>query len=161
MFIDSKFLSTKQKIIRFILLFFILLTLAFIFVQSILPPEIANEESDIASDIITEVVGEDNAVSDAATDNIDKIAHFTEFGLLGFFVTLYVLCFAKRMILSLSLNVAFAMVIAVIDETVQIFSGRTPDGQDVLADVIGFLFISILTCILVFVTWVAKRKKEK
>ena len=160
MFIKSNFLSTKQKVVRAILGIAILLTMAFIFVQSILPPEVANAEADIASDIVEEVIGEDSAAAEVATDNIDKIAHFTEFGLLGFFVSLYVLLFAKRLILSFVSMIGFASATAIIDETIQIFSGRTPDAADVLFDVIGFSVISILTYIVFFVIRRAKRKRN-
>ena len=160
MFIKSNFLSTKQKVARAILGILILLTLALIFVQSILPPDVANAEADIASDIVEEVIGEDSPASEVAVDNIDKIAHLTEFGLLGLFVSLYVLHFAKRLILSFLPMIGFASAIAIIDETIQIFSGRTPDTVDALFDVIGFSIISILTYIVFFAIRSAKRKRN-
>lgn len=159
MFINSIFLSKGQRLLKVILGSLILATLAFIFVQSALSPKVAEAEASVASDIILDVVGEDSAVGNFADHNIDKIAHFTEFGLLGFFVSLYVVFFAKRLIVLAPLSMVFSTAVAVFDETIQIFSGRTPDTVDIMFDVLGFFIISLITYIVCFVIRMTKKKK--
>ena len=158
MFIKTNLLSVKQRVARFLLAVLIILNLAFIFIHSMMPPEVVKEEADVASDIVSDIVGEDSAAGELAEDNMDKIAHFTEFGFLGFLVSVYVISFAVNPLRRIFALPIFSAFIAGIDETIQIFSGRNPDWRDALVDVIGFSVISIIIYIIFFVVRTIKKK---
>ncbi len=155
----SQFTGTK-RLLWYALVIMILLNLVFIFSQSLLSSEAAGEEADTVTDIIIEVLPEDSAAADYAEDNMDKIAHFTEYAVLGVLVSLFVCFFGKRLEILAPVSLLFAESIAFIDETVQIFSGRNPDVKDMWADIFGFFTLSLITYMAFFLV---KRclKKEK
>ena len=79
---------------------------------------------------------------------VRKLAHFTEFGALGCELAL-LLALQKRVSWQLVVNCAFvAMVVALTDETIQIFTGRGSQVQDVWLDFAGactgILFVLII-----------------
>jgi VanZ family protein len=139
----------------------ILLNLVFIFSQSLLSSEAAGEEVDTVTDIIIEVLPEDSAAADYAEDNMDKIAHFTEYAVLGVLVSLFVCFFGKRLEILAPVSLLFAESIAFIDETVQIFSGRNPDVKDMWADIFGFFTLSLITYVAFFLVKRCLKKEEK
>jgi VanZ family protein len=68
---------------------------------------------------------------------VRKLAHFTEFGALGCELAL-LLALRKRINWQSVINSAFfAMTVALTDETIQIFSGRGSQVQDVWLDFVG------------------------
>ena len=82
---------------------------------------------------------------------VRKAAHFCEFGLLGCELMLLLGLGSGVSLQSLS-NAAFAALLtAVTDETIQIFSGRGSQVQDVVLDfsgaLTGILFVSLLILI--------------
>jgi VanZ family protein len=139
----------------------ILLNLVFIFSQSLLSSEAAGEEVDTVTDIIIEVLPEDSAAADYAEDNMDKIAHFTEYAVLGVLVSLFVCFFGKRLEILAPVSLLFAESIAFIDETVQIFSGRNPDVKDMWADIFGFFTLSLITYVAFFLVKRCLKKEEQ
>ena len=84
--------TDKKQLISWIL---IALTLAFIFLHSLMSPEVSSNESDAVCDVVTDVVvgviGNETPAqiekSEKATkfidENMRKIAHFVEFSILG------------------------------------------------------------------------------
>ena len=159
MFIDSRSISVGQRLLKAFLVAMILFMLSFIFIHSTLPPEVVERESEIASDIVSEVISPEGAVGEYTENNMDKIAHFTEFGLLGLFVSMYVCGFAVRPLLLSVLSLLFSGAVATIDETIQIFSGRTPDMRDALFDMAGFALVSLLIYIAYFAFIRSKKKR--
>lgn len=150
MFKKYRDLSFGGRLLKFLLGLLIALNLAFIFVQSTLPPEISQAEVDEVKNMIGEVIPSDAQVGELVDDNITDAAHFIEFGVLGILVSLYVYLFSRYAVLTALLSPVFACFIACIDETIQIFSGRVCDANDVLHDVIGFCVASLLTYGIVF-----------
>ena len=86
--------------------------------------------------------------SDAISNHmVRKMAHVFEFLVLGVQITL----FLKRTGLKKCLMIiAVGMSVAIIDETIQIFTGRGPAVKDVLIDtggyLIGFLIVVLINC---------------
>ena len=78
MFISKGFLSKRQLSFKRILTLMIVLTICFIFTQSLLPPEIAAKESEVASDIVADILPSDSAAEQYAENHMDKVAHFAE-----------------------------------------------------------------------------------
>ena len=144
MFTSQKTLSKGQKAFQITLISLILANLIFIFTQSLLPPEIDSAESDAVSDVIKDFLPAESTAGKFTEDNMDKIAHLIEFGVLGALTSLYV-CFFKVSVKKFFLPLlGFVSATALFDETIQIFSGRTFDTIDILFDIIGFSILSII-----------------
>lgn len=151
MFKSFESLSAGMRIFRLVILICIILNIAFIFFQSSLSTEKATEESDAVKDAISEVVPPESEIKDFTDNNMDKIAHFVEYGMLGFLVSSYIVFFAVKPLKTAALSFLFAETVAVFDETIQFFSGRHPDLGDVWCDILGFVVISLLTYAATFV----------
>lgn len=137
-------MKISEKIFKFTLLALIFATLIFIFVQSMLPREVSSAESEAVGGIIEEIFPSDTPTGAYVQKNIRKIAHFTEFGVLGVEVALYVAFFAKRKIF-IALSYPAALITAFFDESIQIFSKRGPLITDVWVDFLGFFVFATLT----------------
>ena len=132
-----------MKIIKILLLVMIAFNLAFIFVQSVLPPEQSSKESSTVGDIIEEIIPPDTKPGEFVQTNLRKIAHFVEFATLGALVSLYLILFARR-IAFIALTFPSALLVGFFDETIQLFSGRGASVKDVWIDFFGFLFASVV-----------------
>lgn len=123
-------MTKKAKILRIILLVIVVLTLAFIFSNSIKTRDDSSEQSSrfrmLVQPFFELFLGKGNV-----TDHfIRKFAHFSEFALLGLELSLLF----KRF----GLLPFFAMLVtALTDETIQIFSGRGSMVSDVWLDYAG------------------------
>ena len=142
------------KISRYILIALILLTLAFIFYQSILPPDESTETSDAVGGFLEEIFPPDTEAGEFVLTNVRKIAHFTEFFILGVWTAFYAVFFIKRYKAYL-FSLPTALLVALADETIQIFSGRGPMIFDVWIDFFGFassaVIIYTVSCIARFI----------
>ncbi len=126
----------------------------------------AEESSKLSGRIVTAVIRivmpsyddlpflEQQRIKEKVSFVVRKIAHFTEFAALGFFLMLYLFCvYTKNKLFYLSF---FSWVggtfYAVTDEIHQMFvSGRYPATTDVLIDSSGVLFgILFLICIITY-----------
>jgi len=120
-----------------ILLVLIVATFVFIWTNSMDNPEESNEKSRWVMRLITPVlevfVGKGNVTGFL----VRKLAHFTEFGLLGAELTL-MLILRKRKSIQWLVNIAsLFFVTAAIDETIQIFADRGSTLMDVWLDAAG------------------------
>jgi len=123
------------------------LTAAFIFGNSLMDGEASNAvSSDIAEDIFVLIDGIFDLEEGEFHKLVRKAAHFTEFALLGTFLTL--LMFSVRRICGRSYYAAVffgVLAAAVTDEFIQSFTGRTSMVADVLIDFCGAVFGILLT----------------
>ena len=71
------------KIVGYLLIAMMIGTVLFIFINSMLPPEKSTEQSDTIKDIIVEILPDNSKAENFVEEYIRKIAHFTEYGLLG------------------------------------------------------------------------------
>ena len=153
-------MTPKTKTAKITLLCLIGATLLFIFSQSMLPPETSSSESEAFSEILELVLPSDTALGSFVHSNIRKIAHFLEYALLGFEVALYVAIFEKRKIF-IAISYPFALFTALLDESIQIFSGRGPSVVDVWIDFFGFFtFASLIYLTRFLVFYFNKRRNE-
>lgn len=160
-------LNFKQKR-QLILLILIVLTVAFIFVQSALPTSVSNKESEAVSDAVGDVVsGVGSSSDEKKTDfigfikkNVRKMAHFAEYAILGaeFFI-LVVLAYGKKGklrcrlpfgIKALILSMLPAIVVSFFDESVQILSKRGYSVIDMWIDIFGYLTSFLILYIVFF-----------
>ena len=128
---------TKRNILHAVILFLLTLNLAFIFIQSALPPEKSEETSDKVGEIVGQVIPPETKPGEFVQINLRKIAHFVEFFVLGALSSIYVK-FLGGGVKKISLSLAFAPSVALIDETLQIFSERGSSVIDVWIDTFGF-----------------------
>ncbi len=151
----------KLKYIKALLAVLMALTVAFIFSQSILPPEKSSEASGTVGDIVAEIIPPETEVGGFIQINLRKLAHFTEFFLLGIECSLFVFFFVKRP-LYMVLSFPAAAIVALVDETIQIFSGRGPSIIDVWIDIFGFFTASVLVYTVCFISaLIYKKCKQK
>ena len=136
-----------KGILFVILIAMVVSTVAFIFYNSSLPPEKSSEQSSVVGDIIAGIIPPETEAGGFIQKYLRKIAHFTEYGLLGVELTLLVLIYSKRRVRHFLLSLTAAVFVALTDETVQMFSKRGPSVYDVWIDVGGFVFFATLTLI--------------
>ena len=130
-----------------VLILLILLTVGHAFYQSSLPPAESTAQSSKVGEIIEEIIPPDTPPGEYIQKNLRKLAHFTEFFFLGLWSTLLVGIYI-RCRWAISALVPFGLIVALLDETVQIFSKRGPSVTDVWIDMLGY---SVALAITVFV----------
>ena len=119
-------------------------TVVFIFVQSCLPPEVSSAESEAVGGFIASIIPEDTKLYDFVIEYIRKIAHFTEYGLLGIEIAVYIAFFVKDKKKYLCMTPTVPFFVGFIDETIQCFSDRGPMIEDVWIDIGGFITFSLI-----------------
>lgn len=157
---------------QLVMLVLILLTLVFIFVQSVLSPETSSKESDsvgnVIVDIVEDIVGteteEDKATIDSIREFVDKnmrkVAHFIEYAVLGAEVFILLLfAFGKKKKLPLTLpfelwtllkSLPFPVFVAFFDESIQLVSNRGPAIADMWIDICGYLMVTLIAYLIAF-----------
>lgn len=89
---------------------------------------------------------------------VRKLAHFTEFAILGIELALLLILYKKITLQTISNCLFFALSTAVIDESIQIYSGRGPMVEDILLDFVGAISGFFLIAI-VYLIFFRRRKK--
>lgn len=139
----------REKVLTMILAMVMVATLAFIWGNSLESlADSANKSSRVLKAIafiLEPLFGKDNV-----TDHlVRKIAHFVEFFWLGMNSALLI-AVRKRINLQSMLNcLFFGLSVAVIDETLQLFSGRGSQVKDILLDFSG-VFSGIVLVIIFY-----------
>ena len=150
-----------KKRTRMILIALICLNLAFIWGNSMLDREHSSEMSDIVVELVKKVIGKtQQSVQQPSEGGIDlsnlvrKGAHISEFFTLALLLGLFIDKSGVQRLIYL----AFAgMSAALIDETIQLFTGRGSQVSDVWIDLSGFALGTIIATIIV----VSSRRHEK
>ena len=108
---------------------------------------------DLLTPILGPLIGEENV-----TDHfIRKLAHFTEFSVLGAEMACLSLLLTKRRIHGMMHCLFAGLLAAVIDESLQLLNDRGSQVQDVLLDFGGVLFGVLLIHLIAYL----RRGKEK
>ncbi|MBQ7386600.1 MAG: VanZ family protein [Clostridia bacterium] len=150
----------KQNVLQYVLIALIAVTVLSFFIHSLMPREISAEESDGVASILSTVIPPDTPVGAFIVNNIRKIAHFCEYGLLGIELAIYGALFVESKKRAALMSLVFAHATAFIDESLQIISGRGPSITDVWLDLFGYVVLYLLTCAAIFA--IRKlRSKEK
>lgn len=145
-----------RRVMCIVLRVLIPLTLAFIFAQSLLSPATSGKESDAVAGFLSNIFPQDSFI----IKNLRQLAHFAEYGILGAEVSLYVCLYVKKIIPASLISLGAAQSVALIDETLQIFSGRAAEVMDVWTDFLGFLTLSAITYLVFFFVKSLKIKKD-
>lgn len=116
--------------------FLILLNLAFIWGNSLLPGELSGALSKWLRDLLALLFAKDPSDSQGGHGLLRKLAHFTEFACLGGLLTWRFSMLKKPVLLAL----LWGFLVAGADETIQRFvPGRGPGFLDVMIDTAGVL----------------------
>lgn len=138
-------LARIKYLLGWVLLALIAGTVVFIFVNSALPPEVSAEQSGTVGGIIAEIIPPDTDLGSFIQEYLRKIAHFTEYGMLGIEISLLVFSYFKRRVLFGCSAAAVPFFVGFIDESIQILSDRGPSISDVWIDIGGFITFSLLS----------------
>lgn len=149
----------RRKALRYALLSLIVLTLAFIFGQSALPPATSGAESSAVRDFLGKIFPPSTSLGAFLYQNTRKIAHFAEYALLGTEVSWYACLFMRKNKAFYLKAPLFGLLSAFADETVQIFSKRAPSIIDVWIDLFGYLSGFALVGVTFFI--ISKLKQGK
>ena len=155
-------LSKKRKTFVWIISVLIALTLGFIWVHSCFPPDLSEEESTTATNVVQRVFdaifGEGKLYIDEAV--IRKLAHFSEFFALGTEFALLVIALKRESYKSYLTLLPMGLFVGAVDETIQIFSDRGAAVLDVLLDFFGYS-VAVGLFILIFFICTKKKKSTK
>lgn len=160
--------ENRKKLLAVILALAIIGTLVFIFSNSVKSKEdSSNQSSQIATTVKPIVDPSDNIPFNVFEHHIRKLAHFSEFFILGFelFLLLALCCGGFQRISFPKYLIApfFALLTALTDETIQIFSERGSAVTDVWIDFSGSLCGNLAAFLTILLTniIVAKIKKRR
>lgn len=154
----------KQTIATVLLTLLILLTIAFIFENSVRREQVSSERSTAVAEAITPIPRDEyEKPSDwsAFIQHIRKAAHAVEFFVLGIELSaLFLFVLKKNGLWQRSWNaLSILLAVAVTDESIQILSKRGPKVEDVLLDFCGAVVaVAFALLIYVLVYWRNKRK---
>ena len=122
---------------RTVLLSAIILTLAFIWGNSLLSREQSSGESAWVLQLVTPFLELFAGKGNVTEHLVRKLAHFTEFALLGLELFFWFSQKRGKKKEALLLAMAHGLFAALTDETIQLFSGRGSQVQDVWLDFAG------------------------
>lgn len=150
-----------RRIIFYILTILILL---FIWSNSMDDPVTSYSKSDkvlkFVSKILTHVLGNNHYITLFYISHVRKIAHFTEYMVLGSVMTTGMKIADKTKIQHFYNSLSFSVIAAVIDEYIQIYSGRGSSIKDVIIDFSGYLTGTMLTVIIICIIIIVKMMKK-
>lgn len=137
------------------------LTVASFFIHSLMPPEVSREEIDGAAGVVGSVIPESSGTGSFIISNLSAIAHLFEYGLLGAQCALYVFIFVGKRRAATLLSFGLVHMIALLDETLQIFSGRVSDVADIWLDIIGYaLAFAAVTAVALLIRGIKNKEKK-
>lgn len=149
---ETKIERTLSFWLRAVLIAAMVGTLIFIFYNSSLPKKQSSEQSGVVEEIVDAVIPDEVPVKNVILENIRKIAHFSEYGLLGIEVSLYVFFFLRKKIyLFAPASLLLCVLIGFFDESIQMLSDRGPMISDVWIDVGGFTTFALLSYAVLYI----------
>jgi VanZ family protein len=126
----------KQKILSAITLLYIL----FIFSNSIYSGESSGYQSKVVMQIINDFLYKTGININLTEFFIRKLAHFTEYFILGNLLTVTIKAYVSRIRECVFLELFLLLLVPVIDEFIQTFSlGRSGNAGDIILDFCGAL----------------------
>ena len=134
-----------------------LLLIAFIFIHSLTPADISQEESGAVTDWLSYVFP-----FELSENLVRKLAHFIEFSALGIITTLTVYSYCQKVMGGVYFKLFVCLATAVCDEAIQLnIDGRSGQVSDIFLDFSGCLFGLILTSIVIGIVLYLKKRKDR
>lgn len=148
-------MNSRSKYATLLVMIIIVCMLVFIWGNSLMPAKV----SSAFSALVTKLLG-----GNFAEKHVRKAGHFTEFFLLGAFFYLFFTLKGKKgkeKVFPLSF---LALLVPLIDETIQIFNDRGPMVQDIWIDIAGYtcgcLLVLLIRAIIGLFTATGKTNRE-
>lgn len=137
-----------RKIIYVVLIVIVVATLLFIWRNSIQSVNESQKKSLSVGEVIKPVLEVFVGAGNVTDYLIRKLAHFTEFFMLGGELVALLIIRQRVRYQAIIKCLLFVLIAAVIDETIQLFSHRGSQVQDVILDFIGgttgIMFVSLI-----------------
>lgn len=154
-FCGGGFLLPKKKYAAFVEMAAAFILLCIIWGHSMMPPAVSSAESDWVAGLMDAWLP-----LERLTFWVRKAAHFTEFAAWGAVAFLNLRRFSAYR-LQAFFNTLFAgLFVAVVDEFIQLFSGRGSLVSDVVLDFCGCLF-GALVCVACLKLWTAHKNNKR
>lgn len=140
--------KVKQKNKATVVVFIVLIAAALLFIwsNSLESMELSSQKSALLLKALTFLLQPFFGKGNVTDHLIRKLAHFTEFGILGALLSLYVAMRGRMQMQSVLNCMFFCLAAAVADEAIQLISARGSQVADVLLDFAGAL-LGIFTVI--------------
>lgn len=152
----------SKKTIIIILVIGFSLVIAFIWGNSVLSPDLSGRISETFGEMLSSILGTGDGSTTVGNIPVRKMGHFCEFFALGALTWLLLSAFISNKLLRTLSATALGLFVPLMDETIQIFSGRGHSIRDVWIDISGFVVGAILSMIVLFVvSTIVKRVKNK
>lgn len=152
-------LSKGRKFWIVVLCILFIFTLIFIWGNSIMSSSVSAEESGAVYDTLKPVFDSVFGAGTITEEITRKIAHGTEFFILGLELTIIFALYKNYNFKNWAFILSEGIFIALIDETIQIFTDRGPSIIDVWIDAGGVFAVSLIAGIIGLIVCTAKRKK--
>jgi VanZ family protein len=149
-----------RRILSILLVVLILATLAFIWGNSMKSVEDSQEISLGVLARIKPVLGIFVGAGNVTDHLVRKLAHFTEFAALGLELVLLVILLGRVRFQTVMNCAFFGLASAVVDETIQIFSDRGSQVQDVWLDFAG-LCAGLLVALIIYTPIKARHRRTQ
>ena len=153
--------SLPRLVLQIALILMIVATVGFAYVNSMLPPEVSDQQSSGVGEIISQIIPPTSPLGSFIQQYLRKIAHFTEYGLLGAELAIYVIFFTENKKKWVPVSILFAFFVGFIDETIQVFSNRGPTVMDVWLDFAGCLTYSVAVYAVAYLIHLIRRRARK
>lgn len=154
-----------RKVPGTILIICTIVTLIFIWVQSVLPGDISSQQSGFVMGIVRPFLELFTGKGNVTEHLVRKLAHFTEFSVLGveagFIFGIYIRKRSLNAWTALLKAVVSCALAAFIDETIQVFSGRGPAITDVWIDTAGALLGAAIVLLVISLTEKGREANER
>ena len=147
-----------MKKLKPVIISFLLLSLLFIWANSLLPPTASSRASVFFTRLLTPLLELFTGRGNVTEHLVRKLAHFTEYAFFGLWLALWMKASDKKAVNALLTG----FVAAFLDETIQMFTGRGPAIKDVWIDLGGIAAgIGLIHLILALSGQFRKEKREK
>lgn len=151
----------KTKLRLFLCCIGLAAILAFIWGNSAMPGEESGELSGFVGEILCKLLPFLALDTEEGMHVLRKVAHFSEFAVLGVFFAWFWGMLACKPILRYSLPLPCGICVAAIDETIQIFSpGRYCSIKDVAIDSSGVITGVLVLCVAVYLFHKCKKDAQ-
>ncbi len=147
----------KRPLLIGLLVLAILLTVAYIFRNSVYSVSASSQQSLVVKGLLDAVLGPFIGEGGLPVTLVRKLAHMVEFGALGGELSLlfFLLYRRVRVVEPLSLS----LLVALTDETIQVYTDRGPQVTDVWIDFAGAVLGLLAAFLLVMLVGYIRRKK--
>ncbi len=111
---------------------------------------LSKEASGAISHFVADILGGDAGSSDEGHHLIRKLAHFSEYAALGVISALFFDSLLEDRQKKCFVSAIVGILTPLVDETIQIFSGRGPAISDIWIDVLGYSIGALAVFFVIF-----------